>query len=109
MGLMDFAENTGPNPTRAEISAAGLRKLFCSRARECLEVAILHDWPGLSCRRCPVDEPLSDDDPAVDAERCRSLRAAAVARWLDDDRDLLRAVTAEAARPRRGVGGENLR
>ena len=98
----------GPNPTRAEIPAHGNRKLFCRHALNCLDVATEKCWPGLSCRKCGVDEPVLDDDPAVDAERCRSLRAAAVTLWLDDDRDLLRAVTAEVRTSKaRGRGGKS--
>ena len=40
---------------------ATTQRLYCARRERCIDAAAEQNWPSLDCRRCLVDEPISED------------------------------------------------
>ncbi len=38
------------------------RRVDCKRYMSCLNEAVANDWPGFSCQRCQVKEPINRDE-----------------------------------------------
>ena len=57
---------TPASPTRGEHLTEGAdpattQRLYCARRERCLDAAADQNWPALDCRRCLVEERISED------------------------------------------------
>jgi hypothetical protein len=57
---------TPANPTRGEhlteeADPSTTQRLYCARRERCLDAAADQNWPALDCRRCLVEERISED------------------------------------------------